>query len=166
MRYAQIRKFDVTNGPNVRTALFVSGCNHNCPGCFNKDQQDFNYGELWTEEVENYFMECVNNVNILGVNILGGEPLEQTMDESLLRLLKRIKEETNKSIWLWTGFLFEDILKDSKKSEFLKYVDVIIDGRFLKDKRNISLKYRGSSNQRVIDVEKSLKNKEIIEIEL
>lgn len=166
MRYAQIRKFDVTNGPNVRCTLFVSGCSHNCPGCFNKDQQDFNYGELWTQEVEDYFMECVNNVNILGVNILGGEPLEQTMDESLLKLLKRIKEETNKSIWLWSGFVFEDIIKDSKKSAFLKYVDVLIDGMFLKDKRDITLKYRGSSNQRVIYVEKSLKNKKIVEMDL
>lgn len=161
MNYAEIRKFDVSNGPNVRTTLFVSGCTNNCKGCFNKDLQDFNYGTPWSKEIEEEFIGYVKNSNILGVNILGGEPMEQTKDNDLVNLLNRIKNETNKPIWLWSGFLFEDIIKDNKKKEILELVDVLIDGRFILEMRDISLKYRGSSNQRVIDVKKSLVNNEV-----
>lgn len=161
MNYAEIRKFDVSNGPNVRTTLFVSGCTNNCKGCFNKDLQDFNYGTPWSKEIEEEFIGYVKNNNILGVNILGGEPMEQTKDNDLVNLLNRIKNETNKPIWLWSGFLFEDIIKDNKKKEILELVDVLIDGRFILEMRDISLKYRGSSNQRVIDVKKSLVNNEV-----
>ena len=97
MKYAKVRKFDIANGPKVRTTLFVSGCTHNCPECFNKDQQSFQYGELWTEEVEEQFLSYVKNPNVHGVSILGGEPMQQLMDDSLLKLLTRIKEETNKN---------------------------------------------------------------------
>ncbi len=165
MNYAEIRKFDVSNGPNVRTTLFVSGCTNNCNGCFNRELQDFNYGTPWSKEIEEEFMGYVKNDNILGVNILGGEPMEQTKDNDLVNLLKRIKDETNKSIWLWSGFLFEDIIKDSKKKEILSLVDVLIDGRFILEMRDITLKYRGSSNQRVIDVNKSLINNEVVLID-
>ena len=122
MNFAEIRKFDVSNGPNVRTTLFVSGCTNNCKGCFNKELQ------------------------------------------SLLELLDRIKKETNKPIWLWSGYIYEDIIKDEKKLKILNFVDVLIDGRFEIDKRNISLKYRGSSNQRVIDLKKSRIENKVIEI--
>ena len=162
MRYSKIRKFDVSNGPNVRTTLFVCGCTKNCKGCFNKELQDFNYGELWTKELEDDFIEYTNNPNVSGVNILGGEPMEQTMDSCLEKLLKRIKKELNKDIWLWSGYNFEEILKDPKKKSILINVDVLIDGKFEIEKRNILLKYRGSENQRVIDVKKSLKEKKII----
>ena len=111
MRYAQIRKFDVTNGPDVRTTLFVTGCTNNCEGCFNKELQDFNYGEEWTKETEDKFLEYAKNENVNGVNILGGEPMEQVMDDSLYDLLLRIKNETGKSIWLWSGYLYEEIIK-------------------------------------------------------
>lgn len=164
MNYAEIRKFDVTNGPNVRTTLFVSGCTNNCKGCFNKDLQDFSYGLKWTSEIEDKFLEYVKNENVKGVNILGGEPMEQIMDNDLYNLLQRIKKDTNKDIWLWTGFLIEDILKDEKKKKILKCVDVLIDGRFDINKRDISLKYRGSSNQRVIDVKKTLVDGNIVTI--
>ena len=97
MKYAKVRKFDIANEPKVRTTLFVSGCTHNCPECFNKDQQSFQYGELWTEEVEEQFLSYVKNPNVHGVSILGGEPMQQLMDDSLLKLLTRIKEETNKN---------------------------------------------------------------------
>lgn len=156
MNYAEIRKLDVTNGPNVRTTLFVSGCTNNCIGCFNKDLQDFNYGLKWTSETEDEFLKYVKYDNIKGVNILGGEPMEQTMDDDLYNLLTRIKKETQKDIWLWTGYLIEDILKDEGKLKILKLVDVLVDGRFEIDKRDISLKYRGSFNQRVIDVKKTI----------
>lgn len=163
MRYAQIRKFDVTNGPDVRTTLFVTGCTNNCEGCFNKELQDFNYGEEWTKETEDKFLEYAKNENVNGVNILGGEPMEQVMDDSLYNLLLRIKNETGKSIWLWSGYLYEEIIKDNLKKRLLELVDVLVDGRFVIAKRDITLKYRGSSNQRVIDVKKSLEFNKIIE---
>jgi len=154
MRYAKIRKFDVSNGPNVRVTLFVSGCTNKCEGCFNKELQDFNYGNRWSREIEDEFISYVKNENISGVNILGGEPLDQTFDNDLLNLLIRIKNETGKSIWLWSGYVLEDILKDEKKKQIIKNIDVLIDGRFEIEKRDISLKYRGSSNQRIIELDK------------
>ncbi|MGG7214173.1 anaerobic ribonucleoside-triphosphate reductase activating protein [Clostridium nigeriense] len=166
MNYAKIRKFDVSNGPGVRTTLFVSGCINNCEGCFNKDLQDFNYGEIWTEEIENDFIKQVKSPNIVGVNILGGEPMDQIKDKVLYNLLKRIKDETNKSIWIWSGYLYEDIIANKERNNILSYADVLIDGRFELDKRNISLKYRGSSNQRVIDIAKSKKYNKVVEIEI
>lgn len=166
MNYAKIRKFDVSNGPGVRTTLFVSGCTNNCEGCFNKDLQDFNYGEIWTEEIENDFIKQVKSPNIVGVNILGGEPMDQIKDKVLYNLLKRIKDETNKSIWIWSGYLYEDIIANKERNNILSYADVLIDGRFELDKRNISLKYRGSSNQRVIDIAKSKKYNKVVEIEI
>lgn len=164
MNYAKIRKFDVSNGPGIRATLFVSGCTNGCKGCFNTELQDFNYGNKWTKEVEDEFINQVKNSNIVGVNILGGEPMDQIKDESLLKLLKRIKEETKKSIWLWSGYLYEDIINCDKKNEILSYVDVLIDGRFEEDKRNISLKYRGSANQRIIDIIKSKESNKVIEL--
>ena len=144
--------------------MFVSGCTNNCEGCFNKDLQDFNYGELWTEEVEDDFIKQVKNSNIVGVNILGGEPMDQIKDEVLSNLLKRIKEEANKSIWIWSGYLYEDIIANKERNKILSYADVLIDGRFELAKRDISLKYRGSSNQRIIDIVKSRKENKIVEI--
>ena len=111
MKYAKIRKLDVTNGPGIRTTLFVSGCTHNCEGCFNKEQQDFNYGNEFTKETEDEFIELTKARQIRGVNILGGEPMQQVMDDTLLNLLKRIKLETDKPIWLWSGYTFEEIIK-------------------------------------------------------
>ena len=166
MNYAQIREYDVTNGPNVRTTLFVSGCTNNCKGCFNKEQQDFNYGNKWTKETEDRFLGYVKNKNVHGVNILGGDPMDQTRDRDLVNLLHRIKEETDKDIWLWSGYTYEEILKDELKSEILGYVDILIDGRFILEKRDLMLKYRGSSNQRVIDVKKSRETGSIVEMEI
>jgi anaerobic ribonucleoside-triphosphate reductase activating protein len=165
VKYAEIRKFDVTNGPNVRTTLFVSGCTNNCEGCFNKDLQNFSYGKLWGKETEDEFISYVKNPNVYGVNILGGEPMEQTMDSDLVNLLIRIKEQTNKPIWLWSGYTFDQIMSDEKKKRILSLVDVLIDGRFEIEKRNISLKYRGSENQRVIEAVKSIKENKVILIE-
>ena len=164
MNYAKIRKLDVTNGPGIRTTLFVSGCTHNCEGCFNKEQQDFNYGNKFTKETEDEFIQLTKNKQIKGVNILGGEPMQQIMDDTLLNLLKRIKLETDKPIWLWSGYTFEEIVNNPKRLEILRDVDVLIDGKFQADKRDIMLKYRGSSNQRVIDVKKSLEQGNIVEI--
>lgn len=164
MNYAKIRKLDVTNGPGIRTTLFVSGCTHNCEGCFNKEQQDFNYGNKFTKETEDEFIQLTKSIQIKGVNILGGEPMQQIMDDTLLNLLKRIKLETDKPIWLWSGYTFEEIVNNPKRLEILREVDVLIDGKFQADKRDIMLKYRGSANQRVIDVKKSLEQGNVVEI--
>lgn len=164
MRYNKIRRYDVTNGPGVRTTIFVSGCTHNCEDCFNKELQDFEYGDIWSQKSEDEFIDYVSNPMVVGINVLGGEPLQQTMDDSLLNLLKRVKNEfPEKSIWLWTGDLFEEAIENEKKLAIIEQVDVIIDGQFQKDKRNIKLKYRGSENQRVIDVKESLEKNEIVE---
>lgn len=165
MYYAQIRRSDTANGPGVRVSLFVSGCTHNCKGCFNKEQQSFSYGNVFTQEEENKIIDLVKREGIRGINILGGEPMQQTMDSTLVNLLKRIKSETNKSIWLWSGYLYEDIIADKKKLEMLQYVDVLVDGQFKEQLKDIRLKHRGSSNQRIIDVQQSLKNNVIIEKE-
>lgn len=162
MRYEKIRKFDVSNAPGVRSTLFVTGCTHNCKGCFNKELQDFEAGKVWTQEDEDNFISYVKNDNVVGVNILGGEPMQQVMDDCLPNLLKRIKEETGKNIWLWSGYLLEEILENEKRKNILQYVDVLVDGRFDIGKRNINLKYRGSENQRVIDVKKTLISNSVV----
>ena len=163
MNYAQLRHYDVANGPGVRASIFVSGCKFNCKGCFNKEAQDFNYGNIYTKEVENKFMEYVLDDNVKGVSILGGEPLMQTMDDSLLNLLKRIKKETNKEIWMWTGFIYETAILDEKRKEILNYVDVLVDGQFDESKKVLNLKFRGSTNQRIIDLNRTRLTGEIIE---
>ena len=161
MKYAKIRKYDISNAPGICTTLFVSGCTHNCDECFNKEQQDFNYGNEFTKEIEDEFIEYSKSKQVKAVNILGGEPMQQLMDDTLLKLLKRIKLEVNKPIWLWSGYTFEEIVNNPKRAEILREVDVLIDGKFEADKRDLMLKYRGSSNQRVIDVKKSIEAKEV-----
>ena len=163
MNYAQIRHYDVANGPGVRASIFVSGCTHNCKNCFNKEAQNFNYGNLYTKEVEDKFMKYVLDDNTKGVSILGGEPLMQTMDNSLLNLLKRIKKETNKEIWLWSGYTYEEAILSEKRREILNYVDVLVDGRFEEENKSLLIKFRGSTNQRIIDLNKTRKEGKIVE---
>lgn len=160
MHYSKIREYDVANGPGVRTTLFVSGCTHGCEGCFNSALKEFNSGSLWTSKEEDNFVEYSKRRNIVGINILGGEPLQQ--DFNLKNLLIRLKEEVRKPIWLWTGYTWEEIIKDENKLEIVKLVDVLIDGRFELSKRNLMLQYKGSENQRVINVEESLKENTVI----
>lgn len=156
MKFSTIRALDVANGPGIRVTIFVSGCSHNCNGCFNEELQDFQHGTLWTEKDEEKFIEKVAKPQVTGVSILGGEPLEQLMDDSLFRLLSRIKKEMpEKSIWLWTGDIFEEAIKNPKKRRIIECLDVLIDGPFILAEKNLKLKYRGSENQRVIDVVKS-----------
>lgn len=157
MNYAQIRQYDIANGVGIRTTLFVSGCTFNCFNCFNKEYQDFKYGTKWTKDVEDYFINLAKDQNIDGVSILGGEPLMQ--DNDLYKLIVRIKEEVQKSIWLWTGYTFEQIPED--KIKLLPYIDILVDGKFEQDKHHHSLQFRGSSNQRIIDVQKTLKSDKI-----
>ena len=161
MYYAQMRKYDIANGLGIRATLFVSGCDHHCPGCFNEAYQDFQYGKPWDSEAEQLFMSYVKDDNVHGVSILGGEPMQQ--DASMAKLLRRIKEETSKSIWLFSGDTFEVIMKDAHKREILSYCDVLVDGPFVEALKDLRLRFRGSSNQRIIDVQPSLKeNKPIL----
>jgi anaerobic ribonucleoside-triphosphate reductase activating protein len=162
MRYAQLRRYDISNGPNIRATLFVSGCTHNCKGCFNKDYQDFNYGKEWTSITETLFLCYAKDPKVKGINILGGEPLQQTMDNSLADLLAKIKENTNKPIWLWTGYKLEDVINNTKIMNILQYVDVLIDGKFEEDKKDLNLMYRGSANQRIINLTKTFEKGEIV----
>jgi len=161
MHYAQIRKYDTANGPGIRTSLFVSGCTHNCPGCFNPEYLKFNYGKPWSQAVENEFLKMITEPQIKGVTILGGEPLDQIQDDDLLNLLKRIKAETGKNIWLYSGYTFEQILQNEKQKELLFWCDVLVDGLFVLARRDLKLKFRGSSNQRIIDVSPSLASSEV-----
>lgn len=163
MNYAEIRAYDVTNGPGVRTTLFVSGCTHNCKGCFNKEQQDFNYGKKWTKEIEDDFIKKSLNDRVVGINILGGEPMQQAYVD-INSLLKRLKNEVKKPIWLWTGYTYGQLLMNDTSKDLLEDVDVLIDGKFVEEKRDLMLKYRGSSNQRIIDLRKSEELNKVIEL--
>ena len=168
MKYSAIKYCDVANGPGVRTTLFVSGCTHHCPGCFNKETWDFNHGELFTEEIENQILDSLKPDYIKGLTLLGGEPMEKENQRALLNLLRKTKKlYKDKNIWCFTGYLLEDLLENGKQhiectDEILSYIDVIVDGEFIESLKNLMLVFKGSSNQRTIDVQKSLKEKQIV----
>ena len=161
MYYAQIRKYDVANGPGVRSSLFVSGCTHQCPGCFNQEYQQFKYGSPWTKEIEEQFINQLKDPNISGVTIIGGEPLDQIQDEDLLNLVKRIKIETGLNLWIYSGYTFEEIIQHPKRHAILSYCDVLVDGKFIADLKDWKLRFRGSQNQRIIDIGLSLKTGQV-----
>lgn len=172
MYYADIKEYDVANGPGVRVSLFVSGCTHKCKGCFNEVAWDFKYGNPFTEVEEDKIIEFLKKDYISGITFLGGEPFEYVNQKGILPLIRRIKKELpNKSIWAFTGYLFdEDIVSDmfnkyEETKELISYLDVLVDGKFDIDKKNFKLKFRGSSNQRIIDVQKSLKQNKVILME-
>lgn len=169
MNYATIKKYDVANGPGVRVSLFVSGCTHHCPGCFNPETWDFNFGKPFDSDVMNEILEAIQPSYIHGFTLLGGEPFEYVNQQGVLPLLKEIKNRfPNKGIWCFTGYDFEkDILGDMvnkwpETSEMLSYIDVLVDGEFVEAKRNLSLRFRGSENQRLIKVAESLSANEVI----
>lgn len=160
MRYNKIRKMDISNGPGVRVSIFFQGCHFHCPGCFNAETWDFSGGKEFTDEIISHVLELANKDVISGLSILGGEPLNPKNIGGTTKLAKTFKEQyPNKTIWLWSGYLFDEYIHDK---EIVNYVDVIIDGRFKIDLSSPLLKYKGSSNQRVIDVKKSIKNKKIV----
>lgn len=161
MNYAEIKKLDVANTKGISCTLFVSGCTHKCKGCFNKVAQNFDYGDKWTVDVENKFIDYCKNPNVNNVAILGGEPFQQSYSE-MLNLFKRLKNEVNKPIWVWSGYTLGQLLMNEYSKELLYYIDVLIDGKFEEDKKDLTLKHRGSSNQRVIDIKESLKNNKVV----
>ena len=165
MKYATIKKYDIANGPGVRVSLFVSGCNHHCKGCFNEEAWDFNYGNCFTNETIDEIIEALKPDYIKGLSLLGGEPFEQINQQGLLPLLKKVKEiYPNKTIWAYSGFLYEELLKMKyeETNEILDLIDVLVDGKFDIDLKDPLLYFRGSSNQRIIDINETRKNKQIV----
>lgn len=166
MNYAEIKNCDIANGPGVRVSLFVSGCTHHCPGCFNEVAWDFQYGEPFTEEVMDRIVEMLRPNYIRGLTLLGGEPFEPENQAGVVALLRKIKKELpQKTIWAFSGYLFDrDILSGrlGDTREYLSYLDVLVDGPFVEAKKNLSLRFRGSENQRIIDVPASLAAGEVV----
>ncbi len=158
MRYNKIRKMDISNGPGVRVSIFMQGCTFNCKDCFNKETHDFNGGEEFNGEVIEKVIYLCENDYIEGLSILGGEPLHPKNILGTYKLAKAFKERyPNKTIWVWSGFLYENL----KNEEIFKYIDVLVDGQYKCDLYNPKLFFRGSSNQRIIDVQKSLKKDKV-----
>ncbi len=163
MKYAKIRKMDIANGEGVRVSLFVQGCSFHCKNCFNQETWDFNGGKEFTTAEIQKIIELADKDYIAGLSILGGEPLHNNNVDEVFHIVATFKEKfPNKDIWLWTGFKFEDAIKDSKRKFILRNIDVLIDGQFEEDKKDLTLKWRGSSNQRVIDCKKSLAENKVI----
>ena len=160
MRYNKIRKMDISNGPGIRVSIFMQGCSFNCKNCFNPETHDFNGGKEFSDETIDKIIELASKDEIVGLSILGGEPLHPKNIEGSLKLAKKFKSiYPNKTIWVWSGFQFDDNLKDF---EILNYIDVLVDGVYKDELHDFRLKYRGSSNQRVINVQESLKNKKVV----
>ena len=166
MNYATIKNCDIANGPGVRVSLFVSGCTNRCKGCFNEVAWDFDYGEPFTEAVMDSILEMLRPSYIRGLPLLGGAPFEPQNQEAVVTLLRKIRQELpEKSIWAFSGYLFDrDILSGrlGDCSEYLSYLDVLVDGPFVEAKKNLSLRFRGSENQRLIDVPASLASGEVV----
>lgn len=173
MRYSGIKQFDMANGEGIRTSLFVTGCNFHCKDCFNPEAQDFKYGKPYTEETEAQILEMVANPHVKGLSILGGDPLWQDKDglEQLINLVDKV-HTLKKTVWLWSGFTWEKVcpivsldfinVVEWNRECLVKRCDVFIDGQFEAAKKDLSLKWRGSSNQRVIDVQRSIEANEVV----
>lgn len=169
MNYAEIKNCDIANGPGVRVSLFVSGCTHHCKGCFNEVAWDFGYGTPFTQETIDTILRMLRPDYIRGLTLLGGEPFEPQNQEPIVELLRQIRRTMpKKSIWAFSGYLFDrDILSGrlgdwSITREYLSYLDVLVDGPFIEEKKNLALRFRGSENQRLIDVPASLAQKKVV----
>lgn len=169
MNYGEIKLFDIANGEGIRVSLFVSGCTHHCKNCFNSETWDFNYGKPFDEEAENTIIDNLELEYVDGLSLLGGEPFEPSNQQALLPFLRRVKSEfPNKKIWCYTGYLFDKELQNDSRArceytdEMLSLIDVIVDGEFKQELYDISLSFRGSSNQRIIDVPKSLAQNTVV----
>ena len=160
MNYATIKNCDIANGPGVRVSLFVSGCSHRCPGCFNEEAWDYNFGQPFTQDTIDSILAMLAPSYIQGLTLLGGEPFDPKNQAGVVELLRQVKAQLpEKSIWAFSGYLFDkDILSGQlgDTSEYLSYLDVLVDGPFVEAKKNLSLRFRGSENQRLIDVPASL----------
>ncbi len=173
MYYGEIKERDIANGIGVRVSLFVSGCTNRCKGCFNEQTWDFNFGEEYTAETENKIIELLKPDFVTGLTLLGGEPFEPKNQGELLKLTDRVKKEMpSKTIWCYTGFTYEKLKTDGEycRTEFtdrmLNNIDVLVDGKFVEEKKNIRLKFRGSENQRIIDLNKTRAENKIVLLDI
>ena len=169
MYYGEIKKCDIANGEGVRVSLFVSGCTHHCPGCFNQDTWDFCYGKEYTDETEQEILDALSPDYINGLSLLGGEPFEPQNQKVLVQLLRKVREQyPQKTVWCYSGYLFDrELLSESRArceytDEMLSMIGIRVDGRFVEKLKDIRLVFRGSSNQRIIDVKKSLESGKIV----
>ena len=169
MYYGNIKMYDIADGEGCRVTLFVSGCTNCCKDCFQRETWDFHYGQPYTKETEDYLIECLKDENIQGLTLLGGEPFEPENQKELIHLLRRVRKELpHKDIWSYTGFVLDrDLLEGQRKHtdvtyEMLSYIDVLVDGPFVEEKKNLALYFRGSENQRVIDMKRTREEKSII----
>jgi anaerobic ribonucleoside-triphosphate reductase activating protein len=169
MNYAALKPFDVANGPGIRVSLFVSGCRHMCKNCFNKEAWDFNYGEPYTEAETEKIIEAMKPDYIKGFSLLGGEPFEKENQAVLCEVLEKIRKAyPEKTIWCYTGFSYDTDLLTGKICDFsitkrmLDCIDILVDGKFIEEEKDLSLRFKGSRNQRIIDVQASLKEGKII----
>ena len=172
MNYADIKQYDISNGPGVRISLFVSGCTHRCKNCFNEEAWDFNYGKPFTGENIDQILEYLAPDYIWGLTLLGGEPFERSNQQGLLPLRRKVRERCpNKTIWCFSGYLFDrDIMGRMagdwpETKELLSYIDVLVDGEFVEEKKDLTKRFKGSANQRTIDVPASLKAGEVVLLE-
>ena len=169
MNYATIKNCDIANGPGVRVSLFVSGCTHHCKGCFQPETWDFNYGKLFTEDIEKLIFSMLKPDYIAGLTVLGGEPMEYQNMVALFPFIYWVKHKyPKKTIWLYSGWTYEELMARNngyigwQTKTLLKYMDILVDGPFVKEKKNIALRFRGSENQRIIDLRQTEKQGKII----
>ena len=165
MNYSKFRKYDISNGVGVRCSLFVSGCTHHCKGCFNKETWDFDYGEHFTTDVKNMIINHLKQPQVDGISILGGEPFDNAY--GLIPLLSEIALTIpDKDVWIYSGYTYEQLTKRHDTMRLLSLCDVLVDGKFVEELKDITLKFRGSTNQRIINIHDSLFHGEIVEVEL
>lgn len=160
MNYAQIRKYDIANGPGVRTTIFLTGCTLNCKNCFNKEYQNFNYGSVFDDKAFEEVMDCLADDNIRGLSVLGGEPFDNL--QGLKDFIAKVRAGTDKDIWVYSGYTLEELMKKDGAMDVLNKIDVLVDGRFVEEKKDLKLKFRGSSNQRIIDMKRSIEENKIL----
>ena len=164
MNYTKMMKYDTSNWDGSTATIFFSGCKFHCPGCFNQEAWDFNHGQPFDKKAEDLFISYAKNPHVTGVCLLGGEVFQQDLDR-ILDLVIRIKREVRKPIHVWSGYTYEEIMADEKKRVILCYIDTLVDGPFIFKQKDLRLKHRGSSNQRVIDVQASIQSGQIVLIE-
>ena len=164
MNYTKMMKYDTSNWDGITATIFFSGCKFHCPGCFNQEAWDFNHGQPFDKKAEDLFISYAKNPHVTGVCLLGGEVFQQDLDR-ILDLVIRIKREVRKPIHVWSGYTYEEIMADEKKMVILCHIDTLVDGPFIFKQKDLRLKHRGSSNQRVIDVQASMKTGQIVLIE-
>ena len=167
MNYTRLLKADIANGPGFRITLWVTGCTRKCPGCFNVEAQDPKFGEKFDESVKEKIFKELAESTCDGLSLMGGEPLSRLGDnrKQVIQLCKEVKERfSEKTIWMWSGYTFEEIASDPYMKDALLHIDVLVDGPFMEEKKDLSCPYRGSTNQRVIDVKKTLKKGSVVEV--